>query len=254
MERFQLQPHHLPANAILTLSAYITFCEAYLGLWPSINLWAKYFQFQPQVIPDRDTPAGQKLLTQCGAATVVPRLGSIFPRIQGLESHNKWLRSFFYIKNSSNFNRINLPKFMMGPPTKVNWNYDPKDLDKEVNLIHKAVFQLRKDGLSAEDLLATFIGRRVSPLQHRPHKMCHMSGRHDPCRITTVELSRPQIYRRIKAVAKTRVAESDWVWGKEPYDRANPAPLVSSNILCPALLLCRRTTLSDITSLVISFP
>jgi hypothetical protein len=46
MERFQLQPHHLPANAIMTISAYITFCEAYLGLWPSINLWAKYFQFR----------------------------------------------------------------------------------------------------------------------------------------------------------------------------------------------------------------
>jgi hypothetical protein len=64
MECFQLQPHHLPANAIMTISTFISFCEAYLSLWPSINLWAKYFQFRQQVIPDRDTPAGQKLLTQ----------------------------------------------------------------------------------------------------------------------------------------------------------------------------------------------
>jgi hypothetical protein len=102
----------------MTISAFISFCEAYLGLWPSINLWSKYFQFRQQVIPDRDTPAGQKLLTQCGAATVVPRRGSIFPRIQGLESCKKWLRSFFYVKNSSNFNHINLPKFAMGPPPR----------------------------------------------------------------------------------------------------------------------------------------
>jgi hypothetical protein len=46
MEHFNLQPHHLPANTFITISAFITFCEAYLGLWPSINLWAKYFQFR----------------------------------------------------------------------------------------------------------------------------------------------------------------------------------------------------------------
>jgi hypothetical protein len=164
MNRFGLQPHHLPANAIMIISAFATFCEAYLGLWPSINLWAKYFQFRQQVIPDRDTPAGQKLLTQCGATTVLPRKGSIFPRVQGLESCKKWLRTFFYVKNSSDVDRINLPKFVVGPPTKLNWNYDPRDLDREVNLIHKVVHQLRKDGLTGDDLLATFLGRRVSPL------------------------------------------------------------------------------------------
>ena len=28
---YQLQPHHLPPNVITTLSAFITFCEAYVG-------------------------------------------------------------------------------------------------------------------------------------------------------------------------------------------------------------------------------
>lgn len=53
---FGLQPHHLPANAILTLSAFITCRENYLGLWPSVDLWAKYFMFRPQVLPDKDNP------------------------------------------------------------------------------------------------------------------------------------------------------------------------------------------------------
>ena len=43
LNKFRLQPHHLPANAITTLSAYVSFSEGYLGLWPSINLWSKYF-------------------------------------------------------------------------------------------------------------------------------------------------------------------------------------------------------------------
>jgi hypothetical protein len=172
----------------MTISSFVTFCEAYLGLWPCTNLWAKYFQFRQQVIPAKDTPAGQKLLTQCGAATVMPRKGSIFPRVQGLESCKKWLRTFFYIKNSSNVDRINLPKFVVGPPSKLNWNYDPRDLDRGVNQIHKVVYQLKKDGLTGDDLLAMYVGRRVSPLQRRPHKMCFMSGHRDPCRISTVEL------------------------------------------------------------------
>jgi hypothetical protein len=55
-EKFGIQPHHLPANAITTLYAFISFSEGYLGLWPTINLWAKYFRFRPQVMPNVGPP------------------------------------------------------------------------------------------------------------------------------------------------------------------------------------------------------
>ena len=32
LNKFHLQPHHLPANAITTLSACVSFSEGYLGL------------------------------------------------------------------------------------------------------------------------------------------------------------------------------------------------------------------------------
>ena len=35
LEKFGLQPHHLPANAFTTLSALVSFAESYLGLWPT---------------------------------------------------------------------------------------------------------------------------------------------------------------------------------------------------------------------------
>jgi hypothetical protein len=102
---------------------------------------------------------------------------------------------------------------------------------------------LKKDGLTGDDLLATYVGRRVSPLQCRPHKMCFMSDHRDPCRISTVELDHGQILRRIKAVAKTQMKE-DWTWGKAPHDRANPAPKVNLTSLSdisfmPAIPLLR---------------
>ena len=32
LNKFRIQPHHLPSNAITTLSAYVSFSEGYLGL------------------------------------------------------------------------------------------------------------------------------------------------------------------------------------------------------------------------------
>ena len=46
LDTFGLQPHHLPANSTTSLSAFVSFCEAYLGIWPMVNLWAKYFQLR----------------------------------------------------------------------------------------------------------------------------------------------------------------------------------------------------------------
>ena len=96
----------------------------------------------------------------------------------------------------------------------------------EVNHIHQVVEQLKGDGMSADDLLATFISRRVSPLRRRVHKICHMSGPLDPTRISTVELDKAQIRRRIKAIARTRMTD-EWEWGKEPHSRSNLPPKVS---------------------------
>ena len=36
LNRFHLQPHHLPANAITQLSALAAFSEGYLGLYPTV--------------------------------------------------------------------------------------------------------------------------------------------------------------------------------------------------------------------------
>ena len=55
LEKFGLLPHHLPANALVHLSCVATFSEAYVGVWPSLNLFAKYFVFRRQSVPDKTT-------------------------------------------------------------------------------------------------------------------------------------------------------------------------------------------------------
>ena len=207
LDKFRLQPHQLPANAILIISSFTAFTEGYLGLCPSINLWSKFFSFRKQVVPNPDDPEAPKEMTQCGAATVIPRRGSDFFRIKGLESCRKWLRSWFYVKNTTGVDLINLPEFKIGPPTdEHNWRYSPGNKIAEVNAVQGLVPRLKEAGLTGEDLVTTFISRRVSPLQRRVHKICHMSGHLDPTRTSTFELTKAAIRLHVKAIATVRMS------------------------------------------------
>ena len=49
--QFGLQPHHIQPNAILHLSCLVSLAEGYLGLWPTVDLWAKYFMFRAVTLP-----------------------------------------------------------------------------------------------------------------------------------------------------------------------------------------------------------
>ena len=45
MSQFQVQPHHLPVNAILAMSCVAACLEAYVGVRATKQIWEKYFQF-----------------------------------------------------------------------------------------------------------------------------------------------------------------------------------------------------------------
>jgi hypothetical protein len=69
---------------------------------------------------------------------------------------------------------------------------------------------------TADDIERTFITRRVLPLQRRVHKICQMSGRLDPTRITIFKLSKRDVLAKVKAIAKTQMS-ADWKWGLKPF-------------------------------------
>ena len=59
--------------------------------------------------------------------------------------------------------------------------------------------------------------------------MCYMSGHRDPTRTTTVELTKEELYLRVKKIAKpASMVDGDWTWGLEPYDRTHTAPKVKN--------------------------
>ena len=46
LEFFGLQPHHLGAGAIVQLSSFVTLCEGYLGVEPTIDPWVRFFSLK----------------------------------------------------------------------------------------------------------------------------------------------------------------------------------------------------------------
>ena len=97
MNQFLLQPHHLPANAILIMSCVAACLEAYVGVRATKQIWAKYFLLARQHLP-KVTP---KVTVQCGAAAVMPRKNTLFPQFAGLKSCKKWQQTYFYVKKKA---------------------------------------------------------------------------------------------------------------------------------------------------------
>jgi hypothetical protein len=103
--------------------------------------------------------------------------GSDFPKIELLESYKKWQKSFFCMKNNTDEDLLNLPPFVDEPPTAMkNWTYNPRATVGPVNALHRVKGELWDAGLTPQDIVACFICWCISPLQHRSHKICQMSG------------------------------------------------------------------------------
>ena len=134
--------------------------------------------------------------------------------------------------------RINLPAFSNTvPAAKLNWGYDPKRTKKEVlDVVDRLDVMKKTCHLVAMDLLSIFISRRVISLQSRPHKVGHMSDRHDPSRTSAVELSTAEVVRQINLLTKAKL-KGDWSFGMRPFDRSQKPPLVSLQLSVEKVLM-----------------
>ena len=83
MDTFDLQPHHLGPNSIIQLSSFVTLCEGYLGLLPTVDLWGKMFFLKQQ-------GATASAMSDCGAAVVTGRPNGPFPKLPLEDLAKKW--------------------------------------------------------------------------------------------------------------------------------------------------------------------
>jgi hypothetical protein len=131
-------------------------------------------------------------------------------------------RDLFYVKNNGAADLIDLPPFNPTPPSKANWSYNPKSGHTETNRVVRYMANLMKEtDICSDDIIRTFISRRVLPLKRRQHKMSEMYGPGDPTKITGLPLSKRDVVRKAKQICQTAMPD-DWEWGLLPFSTTNP--------------------------------
>jgi hypothetical protein len=221
LDFYELQPHHLPGNAIFYLSCYATFMEAYIGIRPTRETFARFFSLRINSVQGKEIPK-PKPPVECGSCIVGSRQGSPFFKFTGLESCRAWQGTFFYVKNNGRANLIDLPPFKVGPPSRANWSYNPKTDHIETNRVVRFMATLKKEtNICSDDIIRTFISRRVLPLKRRVHRMSEMYGPGDPTKITGRPLSKKDVVRKARQICQTAMP-FDWEWGLLPLSTTNP--------------------------------
>ena len=139
-----------------------------------------------------------------------------------------WQRTFFYVRNVTDVDWINLPPHSSAPlpAQQPGWSYDPLKRDPDTIASVNRLKALVSGGLRAMDFLLAWVAQRVLPLQRRPHKMCFLSGRLDPSRTSRTELRKSTVAARIRSTVDNTVAD-DWEYGMAPYTRSTHLPHVS---------------------------
>ncbi|KAK1618420.1 hypothetical protein QYE76_023937 [Lolium multiflorum] len=75
---------------------------------------------------------------------------------------------------------------------------------------------MKKDtGICSDDIIRTFISRRVLPLKRRAHRMSEMYGPGDPTKITGLPLSKKDVVLKAKQICQTAM-RFNWKWGLLP--------------------------------------
>ncbi|KAK1603846.1 hypothetical protein QYE76_027519 [Lolium multiflorum] len=238
LDFYELQPHHLPGNAIFYLSCFATFMEAYIGIRPTRETFARFFALRINSVQGKDIPK-PKPPVQCGSCIIGSRQGSSFFKFSGLESCREWQGTFFYVKNNGPANLIDLPPFNEAPPSRANWSYNPKTDHIETNRVVRFMANLMKEtNICSDDIIRTFISRRVLPLKRRQHRMSEMYGPGDPTKITGLPLSKKDVVRKARQICQTAMPV-DWEWGLLPLSTTNP-PTQEAKDRFPTILAERR--------------
>jgi Putative gypsy type transposon len=210
LDYHRLQPHHLAANFIMTLSSFVTLCEGYLGCRPSIALFKRFFNLRAhmartgEIVPAA-TEGGKvtypKDMTDCGSCLVAAGKNKcVMPEI--VQSCKNWQTTFFYVKSPDQGpDLVNLPEFTTDRPTeKFQWSDKCGAGDCDVDSQVARVVRLEREGLLPTDLAAAWLHARILPLQRRVHRLCDMSGPRDPIRLCTWRAKSEDIRARLKVI------------------------------------------------------
>ena len=116
-----------------------------------------------------------------------------------VDSVKNWRAEWFYVGN------MWLPLEVhsnTAPVPNARWEKEPMNaMELEgIRLFLKQLSDIKDQGLNGVGIVASFIRRRVQPLQERVHYGFEYIGPKDPARVTTDELIENEVLERIQDI------------------------------------------------------
>jgi hypothetical protein len=163
---YGVELHNLSPNSISQAAIFAAVCEGYLGIDPHWDLWTHLFPAELFASPTGERRV--RMAVRAGGCILQLRQARALQYIPAvLASSNKgWQRRWFYLRNDDG----RLPSFSQRVVTAAvdNWRYGtPRDRQKNLQPLMKALEELRKGGLTAAGVVAAIHRRRVLPLMER---------------------------------------------------------------------------------------
>ena len=106
---------------------------------------------------------------------------------------------------------------------------DQTDVDKMLERLEEL---FTKEGLTTRDVTLCWLYNRITPLQAWLHKICFLSGRLDPTRLTWKRWKLESLNGWLRHVAKEKRVAENWKYSNAPYTRRKRAPQVRRPCLC----------------------
>lgn len=232
------QLHHLVLNAITLLSSFVTLCEGYIGIEPHWHLFRTIYTIKPQKVKKSGEGGGTEMNHLCGGLFLARKQGNQYFPSSIPDSVKNWKNTWFYCKVGAEPGTRTLPPYSdVRLANSQGWNPRLTNVEKEQALPPmREIVSLKKNGLDAMDLIATFVTRRVQPLQARARGMWTYTGLTDNTRYSNVEMLQEEFEQRMRVI--TSVTHVVKMLGRvRPLDSEHPPALVS--LLHFAFLLSR---------------
>ncbi|KAI5014067.1 hypothetical protein ZWY2020_055457 [Hordeum vulgare] len=184
MNHFGAQLHHFPPNAIAHLSAFVVLCECFIGCPPHWGILKYILSAISQTVKKLSQSDDKTHLLQlCGGLGFQKKTKSSYPPLQLSESVKNWQSTWFYCQDIACPNAATgLPPFSLDRPAPPRQLALTKMEKIQIQPLVEALIDVIRKGVTNTDLLETFLGRRIQPLQARHHAMWHYAGPGDSTR------------------------------------------------------------------------
>ncbi|KAI4997341.1 hypothetical protein ZWY2020_052683 [Hordeum vulgare] len=184
MNHFGAQLHHFPPNAIAHLVAFVTLCECFIGCPPHWGLFKYVFFARSQTVKKLSQSDDKTHLLQlCGGLGFQKKTNSSYRPLQLSESVRNWQSTLFCCQDIACPNAATgLPPFSLDRPAPPRQLALSKVEKVQIQPLVDALIAVVRKGVTGTDLLETFLGRRIQPLQARHHAMWHYVGPEDSTR------------------------------------------------------------------------